>query len=469
MSETERGHGMWGGRFDGEPDALFCALNDSLPVDWRLVERDIAGSIAWAEALGAAGVLSPGEVERLTRALDALRAEAGAGAAPPVASGAEDVHTWVERRLVDELGALGKKLHTGRSRNDQVATDLRMWTRDAIDRTVALAGGFQAALLDVGAREVETVFPAYTHLQPAQPVTFGHWCLAYVEMLERDVGRLEDARTRVNVCPLGSGALAGTTYAVDRAEIAAKLGFTGPTANSLDAVSDRDYVIETAGALALIAVHLSRLAEDLIIYGSSEFGLVQMDDGVTSGSSLMPQKKNPDAAELLRGKCGRVIGAHTSLLVTLKAQALSYNKDLQEDKEPLFDAVDTVGLCLRIARRVVEGLAVNRDRAHAAAMRGCSNATDLADAMVEAGVPFREAHERVGTLVRRAIARGVALEDLPLDALREVCPELDAGVHARLTASSMLARRDVVGGTAPDRVRAALDAARRRLAGRSGP
>ncbi len=454
---------MWGGRFASGPDELFRAINDSLPFDWTLVEQDITGSIAWARGLVGAGVLSAAESERLIAALSTVREEARALPGPPTDSGAEDVHTWVEQRLIALVGDLGKKLHTGRSRNDQVATDLRLWTRDAIDARLADIREAQAALVALGERAGSVFLPGYTHLQRAQPIVLGHWCLAYVEMLERDRQRLADARTRANLCPLGSAALAGTAYPIDRGAIASELGFDAPTANSLDSVSDRDFVIETLAAASLCAAHLSRLAEELIIYTTGEFGFVTFGDEVTSGSSIMPQKKNPDALELIRGKTGRIIGHHTAMLIAIKGLPLAYNKDLQEDKEPIFDAMRQLSLCLRLAAKTVESSDWHADRCRAAAAGSFSNATELADYLVGRGVAFRDAHHQVGQLVRVAIERECALEDLSLDQIRGVAPAAEDGVFERLTLESAVARRDVPGGTSPKRVNAQLASWRAKL------
>ncbi len=454
---------LWGGRFETGPDALFKQLNDSLRFDFRLAEQDIEGSIGWARAIAGVGVLSGDELSRLTAALGALLKEVQADPGLPAGGPDEDIHSWVERRLIESVGPLGKKLHTGRSRNDQVATDLRLWTRREIDRRLAELRECRRSLVELATREQQTVISGYTHLQRAQPVLFAHWCLAYVEMFERDEARLRDARRRVNVCPLGSGALAGTAYAVDRHALARDLGFDGPTANSLDAVSDRDFVIETLGACAVAAVHLSRLGEDLILYGSQEFALVEFDDAVSSGSSLMPQKKNPDSAELLRGKSGRVIGPLVSLLTTVKGLPLAYNKDLQEDKEPLFDAMDHLSMCLRVVPRILDTLKVRRGACERGAKGGYSNATDLADYLVSRGVPFRDAHEQVGRVVREALDAGKAIEELPLAELQRHAPACGADVFDQLTVEAGLSRREVHGGTGPGAVAAALAAARGRL------
>lgn len=454
---------LWGGRFESGPDALFKALNDSLRFDYRLAEQDIEGSIAWANAIQRAGVLTAQEAETVTLALHALQTEVRMNPDLPARDADEDIHSWVERKLIERVGPLGKKLHTGRSRNDQVATDLRLWTRRAIDERLAELKEARRSLLDLAEREAgdkPTILPGYTHLQRAQPVLFAHWCLAYFEMLTRDQARFGDARRRVNICPLGSGALAGTAYNIDRDALAKDLGFDAPTANSLDAVSDRDFALETLTAASIAAVHLSRLGEDLILYGSQEFAFVEFDDSVSSGSSLMPQKKNPDSAELLRGKSGRVIGPLVSLLTTVKGLPLAYNKDLQEDKEPLFEAMDHLSLSLRVVPKILDTLRVNRAACERAAKGGYSNATDLADYLVAKGVPFREAHEQVGRAVRLALAAGVPLENLPLDQLRPTCPKADADVAAALTLAAGLAKREVAGGTGPASVRGALAAAR---------
>ncbi|MCW5775386.1 MAG: argininosuccinate lyase [Phycisphaeraceae bacterium] len=460
---TTPSHSLWGGRFASGPDAVFRAINDSLAFDWRLVRQDITGSKAWARALGRADVLGQDEVGRLERALTDLEEEVGQSLDPPFESGAEDVHTWVEQRLVGMLGPLGKKLHTGRSRNDQVATDLRLWAREAIDERRAELLTLQRAFVDLAERELDTPFPGYTHLQRAQPVLLSHWALAHAESFHRDAARFSDARRRANLCPLGSAALAGTAYPIDRAALARELGFEGPTSNSMDAVADRDFVAETLSAAALCAVHLSRLGEELILYSSAEFGLVEMDDAVTSGSSIMPQKKNPDGCELLRGKAGRIIGTQAGFLSTLKGLPFAYNKDLQEDKEAIFDAMDQLSLCLTLAERVVAGCRFARDRCMAAAAGGHANATELADYLVEKGVPFRDAHEQTGRIVREAIALRCGIEDLRIDDLRRYAPAAGEDVYARLTLSAALDKRSVQGGTSPATVRLAVREFKQRL------
>lgn len=454
---------MWGGRFTGEADELFRAVNDSLGVDWELVQEDIRGSIAWARALGGAGVLTAEEVGTLERALAELAAEAATIMHAPVESGAEDVHSWVEQELVKRVGQLGKKLHTGRSRNDQVATDLRLWTVRACRDRVHEARSLQRTLVDIATRHGGAAMPGYTHLQRAQPVTIGHWALAYVEMIERDIERFEAAGRAAARSPLGSAALAGTTFPVDRDAIARELDFAGPTRNSLDAVSDRDFALDLLHACAVCTMHLSRLAEEMIIFATSEFAFVTLDDSVTSGSSLMPQKKNPDALELIRAGPGRALGQYANLLTLLKGLPLAYNKDMQEDKPPVFDSVRRASLLLRIATRVAERTTFDLERCRDAARGGHANSTELADYLVERGVPFRDAHEIAGKLVREALARGCTLEELPIDVYRTHHAAIERDVYERLTLEAVLARRDVPGGTAPARVASEAERWRRAL------
>ncbi len=452
---------LWGGRFESGPDALFRLYNDSLRFDYRLGVQDITGSIGWARAISRAGVLSADELTRLEAALNELLAIVKADPQAPLAveaggQPAEDIHSWVETALIARVGSLGKKLHTGRSRNDQVATDLRLWTRDAIDERIAELFAAHRSLVALAAREKSTIISGYTHLQRAQPVLFAHWALAYADMLARDIARFTDSRKRVNVCPLGSGALAGSAYQIDRVQLAKDLGFDSPTTNSLDGVSDRDFVAETLGAAAVCAAHLSRLGEDLVLYSSQEFGFIEFDDSVASGSSLMPQKKNPDAAELLRGKAGRIFGALTALLTTIKGLPLAYNKDLQEDKEPLFDAMDHLSLSLRMVPKMLDTLKVRREACERAAKGGYSNATDLADYLVSKGVPFREAHEQVGAVVRHSLGVGKALEELPLADMQRFCPAAAPDVFDRITIARGLASRELLGGTGTKAVEHAI-------------
>ena len=454
---------MWGGRFEGGLDPAFEAFNRSLGFDRRLLEADLVGSAAWARALGGAGVLTAEEVAALEAALTELGTELAADPTPLDASDAEDVHGFVEVALQARVGDLARKLHTGRSRNDQVATDLKLWLRGKALELDAATRGLCDALVELAARTADVAVPGYTHLQRAQPVTAGHHALAYAEMLARDAGRLGDALGRMDTCPLGSAALAGTAWPVDRVALAADLGFTAPTDNSLDAVSDRDHALEVMFACSLLMTHLSRLAEDWIFLASQEAGMLALGDDVSTGSSLMPQKKNPDALELVRGKCGRVLGDLTGLMATCKALPLAYDKDLQEDKEALFDAVDTTLACVRVTTTVVDGARYDPEACRAACARGFLDATDLADLLVQAGVPFRDAHERVGACVRAALELGCELPELPAERRAELLSELDVDLAEALSVEAVLARRDVLGGTAPEQVRAQVAAWKERL------
>ena len=454
---------LWGGRFTEKQDKTFTEFNDSFSFDCRLFVADVSSSIAHANGLEKAGILTAKETVWIVGGLTTLLEEAGADPAFFEDSDAEDVHSFIEGKLIATIGDAGRKLHTGRSRNDQVATAFRLWVRYETDTLSGFVRELQSALIDLAERHRDAVLPGYTHLQRAQPVMFAHWCLAYFEMLKRDRDRLADARKRINVMPLGSGALAGTGFPIDREAVAAELDFEGVSANSLDAVADRDFAVEFVGVCSLIMVHLSRLAEDLILYCSTEFGFVTLSDAVSSGSSLMPQKKNPDALELLRGKAGRVFGHHMALLATLKGLPLAYNKDMQEDKEAVFDTVDTVGISLRTAAIVLANATLNETRTREAATKGYLNATELADYLVKKGVPFRTAHETVGNAVLYAIAEGKELHELRLEQLREFSPEFQEDVTAALSLEAALAAKDNVGGTAPDRVAEALAAAKKYL------
>lgn len=449
---------LWGGRFSQESSALFKLFNDSLPVDYRLIEEDIVGSIAWASAITSVGILTQQECEQLHGALNELLAEVADKPEAIIASGAEDIHSFVEQSLIAKVGDLGKKLHTGRSRNDQVATDLKLWCKKEGEQSLTLLRKLKNALIDLAEREIDAVMPGYTHLQRAQPVLFGHWCLAYVEMFERDISRLEDALKRADTCPLGCGALAGTAYPMDRHAIAESLGFSAPTLNSLDTVSDRDHVIELCSDASISMMHLSRMAEDLIFFNSGEAGFIDLDDEVTSGSSLMPQKKNPDALELIRGKTGRVYGSLMGILTTMKALPLAYNKDMQEDKEGLFDVMDSWSICLEMAALVLSGLQVNRERTLAAAQQGYANSTELADYLVAKGMPFREAHHVVGEVVVAAIAKQTPLEDLVISELQQFSPIISDDVYECLTIESCLEKREALGGTSLAQVKQALAA-----------
>jgi len=405
-------------------------------------------------------VLTAEEAEQIVAGLQSILDEA-TSRSDYFDQAAEDIHSFVEARLVEMIGEPGRKLHTGRSRNDQVATDLRLWLRDAIDQLFARAKQMQEAILDLAEKERETILPGYTHLQRAQPILFAHWCLAYFEMLVRDRERLAEVRKRVNLLPLGSAAIAGTSFPIDREAVARELGFAGVSRNSIDAVSDRDFCVEFAGACSLIMVHLSRLAEEIILYATAEFGFFELSDAVATGSSLMPQKKNPDSMELVRGKAGRVFGDLTALLTTMKGLPLAYNKDMQEDKEAVFDAFDTTAGSLEVSALVLENLSLNRERMRMAATKGMLNATELADYLVRKGVAFREAHEIVGKSVLKAIEKGVELGELSLDDLRAVSNEIDNDVYECLTLEQTLRIKSQVGGTAPERVAEALVSARK--------
>lgn len=447
---------LWGGRFKEKASVQFKKFNDSLPVDYRMAVQDIVGSIAWAQAIHEVGVLNDDELTRLTAALNELKVSVEENPKQILLSDAEDIHSWVEIQLIEKTGDLGKKLHTGRSRNDQVATDLKLWCKETGGDLLFALVNLQQAMMNLAEREKDTVLPGYTHLQRAQPVTFGHWCLAYVEMFNRDIGRLKDALYRLDVSPLGSGALAGTAYPIDRNALAHRLGFRTATMNSLDAVSDRDHVIELLASASISMMHLSRFAEDLVFYNSGEAGFVEMSDLVSSGSSLMPQKKNPDACELIRGKAGRVFGSLTGMLTTMKALALAYNKDMQEDKEGLFDALDTWQECMEMAVLVADGLKVNRSRTLAAAQQGYANATELADYLVGKNIPFREAHHIVGEVVLAAIAEGCPLEDLTLAQLQAFSSQIEQDVYQHLSIESTLDKREVLGGTSRAQVEKAI-------------
>ncbi|EJK2107320.1 argininosuccinate lyase [Vibrio cholerae] len=454
---------LWGGRFTQAADSRFKAFNDSLRFDYRLAEQDIVGSIAWSKALVSVNVLSVQEQQQLEQALNQLLQSVQQDPEQILASDAEDIHSWVEQKLIEQVGDLGKKLHTGRSRNDQVATDLKLWCRDQGVHLLLALKTLQQQLVAVAAEHQSTVLPGYTHLQRAQPVTFAHWCLAYLEMFERDESRLTDALARLNTSPLGSGALAGTAYAIDREVLAADLGFTRATRNSLDAVSDRDHVMELMSVASISMLHLSRLAEDMIFYTTGEAGFIELADTVTSGSSLMPQKKNPDALELIRGKTGRVYGALAGMMMTVKALPLAYNKDMQEDKEGLFDALDTWFDCLQMAGLCFDGIKVNAVRTLEAAKQGYSNATELADYLVAKGIPFREAHHIVGVAVVAAIGKGVALEELSLAELQQFSPLIEQDVYPILTIESCLEKRCALGGVSPKQVAHALQQAQARV------
>ncbi len=456
---------MWGGRFASGPSAVMEAINVSIDFDARLIEHDIAASKAHATMLARRGIISQADGDAILAGLDQVLTEAREGRLT-LSRELEDVHMVVESRLAEIIGGPAGRLHTARSRNDQVATDFRLWVRDAIDALDGDARALQAALIEQAERHAETIMPGFTHLQAAQPVTLGHHLLAYVEMLGRDRGRLTDCRARLNECPLGAAALAGTSFAIDRRMTAAALGFERPCANSLDAVSDRDFAMEFLAAGSILAVHLSRLAEEIVIWTCEQFRFVRLSDAFSTGSSIMPQKRNPDAAELTRAKTGRVIGGLAGLLIVMKGLPLAYAKDMQEDKQPVFEAFDTLRLCLAATTGMIETATFDAGRMRAAAEHGFPTATDLADWLVRIkGLPFRRAHHAAGAIVKQADAQGCLLETLPLAAMQAIEPAITAEVFDVLGIEASVRSRSSEGGTAPERVREAVAAARRRFLG----
>ncbi len=454
---------LWGGRFTQAADKRFKDFNDSLRFDYRLAEQDIEGSIGWSKALVSVNVLTAEEQQQLEVALNELLIEVRSNPQAILQDDAEDIHSWVESKLIDKVGNLGKKLHTGRSRNDQVALDIKMWCKAQVLELKQAVRDLQAKLVETAENTQDAVMPGYTHLQRAQPISFAHWCMAYVEMLERDHSRLTDAYRRMNSCPLGSGALAGTAYPIDREQLAKDLDFAFATRNSLDSVSDRDHIIELLSTASLSMAHLSRFAEDMIIFNSGEADFVELSDRVTSGSSLMPQKKNPDACELIRGKAGRVIGSLMGMLTTVKGLPLAYNKDMQEDKEGIFDALDTWHDCLTMAAFVLEDIKVNVERTREAALKGYSNATELADYLVAKGVPFRDSHHIVGETVVYAIKVHKGLEDLSVEEFRQFSDVVSEDVYEILSLQSCLDKRCAKGGVSPVRVAEAIAEAKARI------
>ena len=462
MSDEHPPAKLWAGRFNEPTDALVERFTESVSFDRRLAKHDIRGSIAHAAMLAEVGVLSRADRDAIVDGLEGILADIETGAFEWRTS-LEDVHMNVESALTDRIGDAGKRLHTGRSRNDQVATGVRLLVREAIDDLAGAIRALQGAILAIAEREADTVLPGFTHLQPAQPVTFGHHMLAWFEMLARDAERFAECRARVNRMPLGAAALAGTPYPIDRTITARMLGFDGLCENSLDAVSDRDFAIEFVSDCALAMMHLSRMSEELVLWVSAPFAFVELGDAYCTGSSIMPQKKNPDVPELVRGKSARVIGHLNALLVLMKGQPLAYNRDNQEDKEPLFDTIDTVIDCLRVFAGMLGTLECRRERMREAARLGCMTATDLADYLVRNGVAFRDAHEAVGRAVRSALETGRDLSDMPLDELRSFSPAIGDDVFEVLTLEGSGAARDHAGGTAPAQVRAAVGRARERL------
>lgn len=454
---------LWGGRFAGKTDPGFAEFNNSFRFDRRLFEADVVASIAYCHALAKAAVITEAEASSIESGLNTILERGKSEVEYLDDPNAEDVHSFVEARLIELAGDAGRKLHTGRSRNDQVATDFRLWMRDSIDKVQSTVRTTQQGLVEFAEQNLDAVIPGYTHLQRAQPVLLAHWCLAYFEMLDRDYDRLADARRRVNVLPLGSGALAGNSFPLDREALAQELGFASVSRNSLDAVSDRDFAVEFLSACSLIMVHLSRLAEDVILYSTSDFGFIELGDAIATGSSLMPQKKNPDSMELVRGKAGRVFGDLMGMLAMLKGLPLAYNKDMQEDKESVFDCFDAVIGSLSVSTTVLANITIDTTRASRAASSGYMNATELADYLVRKGMPFREAHEVVGKVVVRAIEHGCEIDGLSLEELKTFSSLIENDVFESLSLSQTLRAKALPGGTSPIRVQEALGVAQEQL------
>lgn len=453
---------LWGGRFTKETDALVHNFNESISFDQKFYRQDIRGSIAHVTMLAKQGILSAEDKEAIVSGLEGILSDLENGRLE-ITTEYEDIHSFVEATLIERIGEAGKRLHTGRSRNDQVALDMKLYTRDEIDELDGLLKGLLSELLTLMEDNLHTYMPGFTHLQKAQPVTLAHHLGAYYEMFRRDRGRLLDIRKRMNVCPLGSGALAGTTYPLDREYTAELLGFDGPTLNSMDSVSDRDYLLELLSALSIIAMHLSRFSEEIIIWNSNEYQFVEMDDSYSTGSSIMPQKKNPDIAELIRGKAGRVYGALMSLLTVMKGIPLAYDKDLQEDKELTFDAIDTVKGCLLLFTGMVSSMTFRKDRMEASAKRGFTNATDAADYLVNHGVPFRDAHGIIGQLVLMAINEGKSLDELSLSEYKSVCPVFEEDIYEAISMKTCVEKRTTIGAPGADAMKRVLEIYKKEL------
>ena len=440
---------LWGGRFTKATDQMVYDFNASIGFDQKLFEQDVRGSRAHVKMLAKVGVITESERDEILKGLDSIEADVNSGALK-ITSEYEDVHSFVEANLIDRIGAAGKKLHTGRSRNDQVALDMRLYTRDAVDHTADLLKGLLNTIIGIMEEHIDTIMPGFTHLQKAQPITLAHHMGAYFEMFKRDYLRLQDIRERMNYCPLGSGALAGTTYPLDRNMTAQLLDFYGPTANSMDGVSDRDYLIEFLSALSMIQMHLSRFSEEVIIWNSNEYRFVEIDDAYSTGSSIMPQKKNPDIAELVRGKTGRVYGALTALLTTMKGIPLAYNKDMQEDKELAFDAMKTVQDCIVLFDGMLATMTFNKDVMANSAKNGFTNATDAADYLVNHGVPFRDAHGIIGQVVLYCIEKGIAIDDMSLDELKAISPSFEADIFDAISMETCVNKRLTIGAPGHD-------------------
>lgn len=454
---------LWGGRFKEQPDKSFKRFNNSLKFDYKLVEEDIYSSIAWSQALMKSHIITEKEQKRIEKTLRTILEEVVNNTQIILESDSEDIHSWVEDKLIEKLGSLGKKLHTGRSRNEQVTTDLKLWCKSKIISLLKIIYDLKKEFINVAERTQDVIIPGYTHLQRAQPIVFSHWCLAYFEMLQRDTSRLKDVLQRINVSPLGCGAISGCAWNVDRDMLAKLMGFSSVTKNSLDSVSDRDYVIELLSTASICMLHLSRFSEDLIFFSSAEANFIELSDSITSGSSLMPQKKNPDSLELIRSKCGRVYGSLVSLLVVFKGLPLSYNKDMQEDKEGLFDAMQTWIDSLNITKLVLKNIKINYLNCLNAAKKGYSNATELADYLVFKGMTFREAHYIVGKIVLCAIEQNKSLEDLDLLSFKNYSNIIDNDVYKYLSIKKLLSKRNLLGGVSPKQISNAIKIAKKEL------
>jgi argininosuccinate lyase len=453
---------LWGGRFEKKTDDMVNDFNSSLPFDKCLYKQDIKGSIAHAKMLGKQGIIKTEYADEIISGLKSILNDIESGKLL-IEGDSEDIHSFIEENLVKRIGDTGKMLHTGRSRNDQIALDIKMYVKEEIDTSAELLKNLMATLLDIAINNTETAMPGYTHLQRAQPVSFAHHLMAYFEMLKRDIGRLFDAKKRADEMPLGSGALAGTTYNLDREMVAKELGFKSITQNSLDGVSDRDFVVELLSALSIIMMHLSRFSEEIILWTSSEFAFIELDDAFSTGSSIMPQKKNPDIAELVRGKTGRVYGSLMSILTTLKGLPLAYNKDMQEDKEILFDSVNNVKLCIKVFDGMLKTLSINKDNMKKAAKGGFTNATEVADYLVAKGIPFRNAHEISGKIVLYCIDNEKAIDDLSLSEIKGFSEKFEEDIFEAVSLDTCLKKRSLPGGPSPETVLEAIKKAKKYL------
>ncbi|BBI01059.1 argininosuccinate lyase [Buchnera aphidicola (Nipponaphis monzeni)] len=454
---------LWGGRFTKKPNIFFKQFNDSLKIDYKLLQQEILASIAWSKILVDSKILSEEEQKKIEHSLKKILKKTTLNSKSLLSSNSEDIHSWIENQLINDLGNLGKKIHTGRSRNEQITTDLKLWCKIQIINLISGIKHLKKSFVELAENTYDAIMPGYTHLQRAQPITFSHWCLAYFEMLKRDESRLNDTLKRTDVSPLGSGALAGTTLNIDRYKLAKLMNFKSVTANSLDSVSDRDYVVELLSVASISMLHLSRFSEDLIFFNSGESNFIELSDNITTGSSLMPQKKNPDALEIIRSKCGRVYGSLISILVILKGLPLSYNKDMQEDKEGLFDAITTWNDCLKMSCLVLKNIKINYINCKKAARMGYSNATELADYLVSKGISFRESHSIAGRLVLHAIKENSTLESLPLFIFKKYSEVIEKDIYRYLSIDSLFKKRNSIGGVSSTQIKIAINQAKKEL------